>query len=126
MLLTVSCSKELELEGTTWTGSYSTTYEGAESTTTNACDIKMNFTSQNSGRCDVIYTDTWGESGETTTYTDSVTFTFEYSINGKAVSITWKSLDDPEILYITGVVNDDYDEMTISIGGKPVVLKKQK
>lgn len=126
MLLTASCSKDLELKGTTWTGSYTETANNEDSGMTRISDLKLNFATENSGTWNIVMKETTVENGETITDTERVVFNFDYSISGNSVNISCKSLDDPGMLYITGVVNDDHNEMTVSLDGVLVVLKKQK
>ena len=126
MLLTTSCSKDLELKGTTWTGSYTETADNDDPGMTRTYDMKLNFTTENSGTWNFVMKETTVENGETITDTERVALNFGYSISGNSVNITGKSIDDPGMLYITGVVNDDHNEMTVSLDGVLVVLKKQK
>ncbi len=125
MLLTTACSKELVLEGTIWTGSFIEKNDATDSDM-RTYDLKMNFATANTGTWNIKMTQATLEDGETVTNTEAGTLDFGYTISGNAVNITTKSIDDPETLYFTGVVNDDHDELTVSIDANLVKLKKQK
>lgn len=124
-----SCSKELDLKGTTWTGTYSSTEVDAEwgsmSITTNNT---LNFTTEKDGTMEMIGKVTLSNEGETETFPVKTIYKFTYSVNENTVKMTgtYSDVDGyTEKMDVLAVANDKHNELTITVEGTKLVFKKK-
>lgn len=109
MLLTSSCSKDVDLTGTTWNYNETTTetYEGISMT--NTVNADMEFTSETAGSMAVVDSVTFmtfmGQSSEV----ENTNYPFTYTFDGESAGTLTATITDEDGETETSAVNFTYD-----------------
>ncbi|MDY5969669.1 MAG: hypothetical protein SPJ13_06630 [Bacteroidales bacterium] len=127
-MLCSSCTKELDLKGTTWTGTLSEIDEDEEPPMSINTQNTLTFSSDKEGSMVMEGKVSMEEDGEQYSFPISINYKFTYTVNENTVSMAglFTSMDgDSEKISVVAIANDKHDELTMTFEGKKLVFKKK-